>query len=332
MGLPKKWFKNHESANFFWIIILISVILLAIGLLLSKLDNPIMSFISNFVIQLSGAALATAILTVFLSFGDVKKSLTSTLSNLWIEGKVVDSLSNSVKSKIDKRIILSNSSDIKEINESLFIDLTKLRDKCLNSFHIINYNYEIVLSDWEKNSEFIIHRVKCTYRVISSHIAIKEKKYPLKFYYEITIPNDLELIEKDFIRNFNIKIDKQEFDKNDVTISKAKIGTMQSISISISKEIEIKDYADVLLDVETLSCKKINDEMLIARYPTLGYKVTMRYTDKYDYDCCWFRANCHTDIYKLNEAQQSIYNDGITAITNDWVLPGDGATLCWYKK
>jgi hypothetical protein len=107
---------------------------------------------------------------------------------------------------------------------------------------------------------------------------------------------------------------------------------MDAITITFEKNIEIIDYSDVLLEIETLSSKNVNDEVFIARYPTNGYKVTLRYSKEYEYDSCWFNSIPRKDMSEINSEQQIVYHDGISVMTNDWILPGNGVSLCWYRK
>ena len=117
-----------------------------------------------------------------------------------------------------------------------------------------------------------------------------------------------------------------------VIINRKSIGTIDAVTITFDKTFKIKEYSDVLLEIETLSSKNINDEVLIARYPTNGYKVTLRYSKEFEYDSCWFNSIQRKDMSELNSEQQIAYPDGISVVTNDWILPGNGVTLCWYHK
>jgi len=333
MKTTNDWLKDHKSANFFWAIILVGIVLLAIGLVIGQSPSKIMGFLSTFIIQLSGAAFATAILTVFLSFSDIRKTLSNTLSDLWTEGEVVYSLSSKVKEKIDKKIILSSRDNkILRIEETLYKPLTEQRKSFLNSFYVYNFNYDIMLMDFEKNPNFITHNVKCSYRVHSGHLVESKRIYPLKYYYEISVPKGFEMSNEKFLKHFHIRINKLEFNEKDAIINRKSIGTMDAITITFDKNIEVNDYSDVLLEIETLSSKNINDEVFIARYPTNGYKVALRYSKEYEYDSCWFNSIPRKDMSEINSEQQIIYHDGISVMTNDWILPGNGVSLCWYRK
>jgi hypothetical protein len=333
MKTRNEWLKNHKSANFFWSIIVVGILLLAVGLAIGQSTSKVLGFLSTFIIQLSGAAFATAILTVFLSFRDIRQTLSNTLSDLWTEGNVVNSLSSKVKEKIDKKIILSsNENSIISLEETLYRSLTEQRINCLNSFFINNLNYDISLMDYEKNPNLVIHSVRCSYRVRSEHLADKNRTYPLKYYYEISVPKEFDLAKEKFLRNFHIRINGLEFNKEDVVINRKSIGTIDAITITFDKTFKINEYSDVLLEIETLSSKNINDEVFITRYPTNGYKVTLRYSKEYEFDSCWFNSIQRKDMSELNSEQQIAYPDGISVMTNDWILPGNGVSLCWYHK
>lgn len=332
MSSTKDWLKHHKSANFFWLIIIVGILLLALGLVIEQSNSKFMGFLSTFIIQLSGAAFATAILTVFLSFRDIRKTLSNTLSDLWIEGEVVNSLSTSTKEKIDKKIILSSKNNtIKSLDQTLYKALTKQRLNCLSSFFIYNFNYDITLKDCTKNPEMLVHNVRCSYRVRKEHLLDGNRSYPLKYYYEISVPKKFNLSKEKFLRHFSIKYDGHEFDKGDVIVEEKSIGTMNAIIITFDKLIEINDYSDIQLNIETLSLKTINDEIYITRYPINGCKITLRYSSDYEFDSCWFNSILGKEMPTLNSDQQT-HSDGISVVNNDWILPGNGAQLCWYQK
>lgn len=217
MKTIKDWLRNHGSVNFIWLIIIVGISLLGVGLVIGQSTSKAIGFLSTFIIQLSGAAFATAILTVFLSFGDIRQTLSNTLSDLWTEGNVINSLSNKVKEKIDKKIILSsNENSIISLEETLYKSLTEQRLNCLNCFFINNYNYDISLVDYEENPILVIHSVRCSYRVRAEHLCDENRMFPFKYYYEISVPKKFDLDKEKFLRNFHIRINGFEFSKEDV--------------------------------------------------------------------------------------------------------------------
>jgi hypothetical protein len=332
MSSARHWLKAHQSSNFIFIVLFIGIVLLAFGVALPS--TPLwVSYISILLLQLSGVAITTAVLTIFFDIDDVKNYMSKAISNLWADGEIIKTLSEEAQTKIDKRIILSSCKDtIVSIEESLYTDLTLLRRYALSDFMMKNYDIDIVLSRFHPNEHFLEHFTRTSYRIQKFHLKDTYKTFPLRFQYQLNIPKNTTLTDMEIVKDFELRIGSESYGRESIEITRMKSGSMNIVFLKFQKDIEIDQYLDVFMELRTLSLKNNNNEIVIMRRPTQGLKVSMRYTDDFDYEGCFFKAiTSEKDLQTIND-QERTYSDGISLTTNDWVLPGYGVVLAWYKK
>jgi hypothetical protein len=67
-------------------------------------------------------------------------------------------------------------------------------------------------------------------------------------------------------------------------------------------------------------------------YPTKGYRVTLLHREDAIYDVAWFKTWTATTPGFPGREQVILMQNGITAYTDDWFMPGHGVVLYWFPR
>ncbi len=326
------WIKKHISAYFISFVIILGLTLFIIGLTMPTASR-MQLFVSSAIIQLSGVCITTAIVTIFFNYHDVKEYMAKSISALWLEGKIVSSLSAGAHTSIDKEIVISASNkQVKAINESLYQQVTLMRNKVLSDFILTNYSINIHYADYPGSPEMIVRHIYSTYRINTLHFMEPKKVFPLQLVFQLNVSRYASLTNAELVKSFEYKVGAKQFTNSNVKFEDETNGTIRVVTCKFFEEIEIKGYADVELKLTTLSLKSSNHELCFMRYPTQGLSVSLHYTTGYDYEGTILKpANLQEGNAANNESINQL-SDGIIIKTNDWILPGYGAVLGYYPK
>ena len=327
------WHKQHASAIFLALLLLLSVVLLLGGFSLQAKTSPMSKTAGNLLVQLSGAALATSIATAFLGFSDVRDSLAATLARLFSEGSVVKLLSSDVRDVIHKEIIMSRlAGTAREIEPSLLEHLTGITNACLGAPHIQNYNIRDILVQHPARPDLLAREVAVSFRISARHLTDPMTPLPYLFLYQIPIPDGDEIDERDFLLEFEATLGNERFTREDVGVRKKNKGGVDFLRFIFETSVPIGHELDAYINYKAAAVKHDTFAVYRARYPTRGFNVTLNDSGGQDYDGVWSKATKPLEKGFPGRKELRILPNGISAVTNDWVLPGEGIAFSWMRE
>jgi hypothetical protein len=326
------WFSEHKSALFILCLFFIGFILVTLGILLHD-DNQIINFLGKLLIELSIASFAGCIATIFLSLRDVRHNLASTVATLVSEGHVVGLLSRNAQQNLNREIVQNNIKDrALFIENSLFNNITKISNQCLQMVHLYNYHWQQTISQHPTNQNLLVNDVVRTFRIRTSHLR-HPVNFDFKLLHEISIQSFPNITDEEFAPSFDAQFGNERFTKEYLSLKKDKIGSLLVFRCVFEQVIEIEeDEIDVKINYRIAYTKSENTTAVILRYPTLGFHFSMNYSDAFDYDCVWFKSQKPKDEDFPGREEIFPYVRGISVATHDWVLPGEGIYINWIPK
>ncbi len=327
----REWAREHSSAIFVLLLVVGSFAALALGLALNASQARGIQFLATTLLHFSGAALVAAVATLFFSFREVQDQLAGVVARLITTGSVVQLLSHPARDGLGNSLALARiGDDCSFLEPSLQHALLRISDYCLAAFHIYNFSEDVTLTPFPGNPDLLIHRSVRMFRVRSFHRSGSKRSFPLRYHMEVGLADTVQLSDDAFLREFDIRAGDRSFSRESVQIGRQSSGSLRMLTITFEEQVPVDPELDVRICVETLTVAADNNEMLVVRYPTSGFHVTLRFDESKRYDCVWFNAwNLGGGIKAGQEGHQLLHN-GITAFSNDWLLPGDGVVFGWY--
>lgn len=327
------WFGQHASALFLAALVILSLFLLLTGMALQSSAQLWMQTAGSVLLQLSGGALAAAVAATFLSFADVRSQLAATVTKLISEGGVVKVLSPDARARLREETILANLAPmVDRLDPSLLSHLEGLSHRCLSmpiaSNCVINRNY----TDWPQNDLFLECDCTMNYRLSVRHLERSCATIPYRIVHEMSLFAGHALTTEDILLRFECRFGDQIFGKDCCDITTIEQGRIPIIRTVFSQHIEVVDELDVSLAYTLLIPKKDNSTLQFARFPTSGFHVTVSYSADYEYDGTWLKSGEPNFEFQPGRNEVLAVKAGLTASTNDWILPGEGIAISWSKK
>jgi len=328
-----KWINNHKPLTLFTILVLLGLILLATGVALDANSTPSIKILGVMLLQLSGILFTTLIALIFFNIDDVKNHIASTAASLLTSKEFMRYFSDNAKLALERNLIFDKLNDeITEIDHTLLEKLDNIKSDSLSWFQIHNYYYDLTLADHETMPDFVKRHNLRSYRIKAHNLKKEKREFELKLYGEVGIPIGADIPLEDFLIDFDGHIDTKPLLKGNVKVKRETIGTMPVISMTYNEKIFIATEIDVRISYTVLGWRKDNVENLIVSYPTKGFRVTFRYLPNHQYDCTWYKNWRKTPRLIMGRSHIQKLNNGITAETNDWILPGEGVAISWYPS
>lgn len=322
------WYKEYRAAILIVSVSFLGVIFIVISCFI---DSSIKSAeIWKSVLTGIGGTLATGgIASIFLNLPETKKYLAKTIALLFASGEIVNLLSYEQRRLLDKNIL---SKDLNIPTNKLDSDLLKriqvVQKNCHKDFHLENYNIDFTINDSKKFKGYIEEEQLISYRVISEHLPLDHKKdFEIISEYVSPLYNDHGLKTDDFIQDFQCKVggivykkekvETTEFMNDGVRHLKYKFKTIACVDKNLDVEIKVK-VVKPLLD---------RSYSLYVRFPTKGYSAKLSYNSSCCYSCNWFRYWDKQKDFLESVTDGKSFLNGISVITRDWILPGEGLVL-----
>jgi len=282
-------------------------------------------------LQLSGALIAVALTAFFINLPDLRNYLAKTIATLFSRGDVVPLLSDNTKNTLRKRLAMDLADAyVAQIEPTLFKHIMDINKASLSSPYVSNYHCAIALTADSDHKGYIFDHSVTSFRLHVHHLNVPKMAIPVRFYQENAFSKD-ETPEMDqWIRNFRAEIGTKLFDYNDLKLNKEPFGDNILLQMVLHSDLIISEDVDVCFTAESWVLQNDPVQMVFARYPSQDFHVSLVFSDELKYDCGWF-IHCDplTDI--PSRGRVDILKNGISARMNDWILPGEGVALYYYK-
>jgi hypothetical protein len=327
----RDWFRRHKSVLFLVGLLVISALLLVLGGFLLRSTNEAVKTIGTILMQLGSVGLAASIVTIFFMFRDVRSSFVSSFLQLMFEGGIVDQFSEEAKEKIKEKLVLHDLPlSVTKVEPELYKHLTSVRDSCLSSPIILNYQDNMVLTPHREDSSLLVYSDNISFQFTASHFKNGTAEIPYRFCFAVANPTnqDLESI-KSSIR-FQGRLGSHEIGRDDLNLEEYMYGSYPMVLCVLTSTLTIRETMDVRFSLQTTSPIFDNTEIVYVRYPCRGFTASLHYLPGYQYDYAWFAQWTHPTSPLPKIGQYQVDQSGITVATNEWILPGEGLALSWY--
>jgi hypothetical protein len=338
---PKmSWWTEHKSAALILLLFVVGIAILVLSVFLhgehnaieQRVGKALADFLVLFATELSIAILVGGIAALFLSLPDARHHIASIVSDLFSEGKIVESLSESAKGRLD--IGLSHNrlrSKVLSVDVNLFTHLTRMSDDCLGMPHLHNLHWSQELNEHPSNTKLLVNTVIRSFSVNVNHMR-RPAKFNFPFLHEISIQDFPDLKDEEFLIDFEGRIGSKVFSKGDVKLSRATIHQIPFIRFAFDPAIELDQDSIGTFHYKIAYLKTENTAVTLVRYPTLGFTFSLTYLEQFDYTGIFFKTQ--NPKYKDFPGREETVRSprGITVMTQDWVLPGEGLFVIWTPK
>ncbi|HEX2203494.1 MAG TPA: hypothetical protein VHG91_09365 [Longimicrobium sp.] len=332
MSPGKNWFSKHSSVGFVLWLLLLSLLLLGFGEFLNRSSSPIGKIAGVVLLQLSGSAVAALIVALFFSFKDVRDQIAASAASLLSSGELIDTLSESARAKLEEQIILKKLGNrVVGLEPSLIASLDQLRNRVLTAHYLQNFIQEVTLTPHRDDPRLLFRRLVRHFRVRSYHLAPNLRQYPFRFYTEIGLPEGIDFDNADLLREFEVVVGSAVLTREHIKIERELSGSLPVLTITCEADLAVDRELDVRITISTLGSVRDTTELLIARYPTLGFHASVKYMEDMYYDCAWFKSWDPEVTYRIGRQSSHKFPNGMSVSTNDWVLPGEGVAFAWYR-
>lgn len=128
---------------------------------------------------------------------------------------------------------------------------------------------------------------------------------------------------------YSATIGNKIYDKSDIKINQWDDKNKRYLRFKFEKRILVNGEIDVFISYKTIAYINDRVSIYIARNPCHGYQVNISYADSEMLSAYWLRSidPMQKGFPKLKEIKSM--SNSISAITNDWVLPGEGVCVWW---
>lgn len=330
MAEPRRhdsWFAEHRSAVFLFCLILFGLCLLVTGLLFE--GGGLSKFAGNLFIELSIAAFAGVIATLFLSFEEVRAQLASTIATLFSEGKISALLSSGARDVLHKELTLQRITAA-AIEDSLFKELRHLTDEYLQAVHVRNLMQQTVITPYSKDDRFLKESITRRFILDATHLG-RPTEFEYKFSYKLSLPSKMSVKPADIFEVFEGKIGSQSFGMGSLKYEPP--GAGDSVArFEFSVKTEIEGSVQGFFQYTLLFDREDRTLATHIRYPTKGFSAELRYNHEHKYECAWFQS-CLPGFSEFPGTRETQHlRDGLSVGTETWLLPGDGVEFSWIPK
>lgn len=328
------YFKKNKSVFFFVFVLILSVLFLWFGSTLASSENTTKAFIGMILLQSASITITALLAMLFLNLDETRHHILTSVADALAQGALPKLLTTKAKEQLERDIALNDLSETnKNLDPGLYDHLKNTRDRALSNIIITNHFEDIRLRDYEDNPDLVIREQTKTYRMTGRHLH-EGKDIDIRCYMEAGFKEGVSIEPSEFLLDFKARLGDIFLEKKDVVdkIIIEKSGTMTVLTLDFTQKVKVEDALDVNISSSIIGWKDDNVEVLITKYPTNGLRVSFRYLENLSYDSAWLKSwELNTGIKAGREHLQT-HNDGLTAYTNDWVLPGEGIVFSWHPK
>lgn len=324
-------FKNQGSRLFLWGVLLAGVVLLLIAELWVKSANePYYGILSH----LASMVLAAFVAATMFAFRDVREMFSAALSTLLIDGEVVHHLSADRRRGLRDRLLLEDLRPrIQQLQPELRDHLESVQRTCMSTPHRHNFSATVTLEDDPENPELLKAHNLETYKVSARHCEDGKATFRLLVQAEQSNTSG-DISEEMGLGKFCVAVGDQEFGRNAARVERTKSGGLDIIKISFDREIEVDKEVSIRVEYETMCSKNDPTEIRGVRYPTIGFRCSLFYKAGLVYDAAWFKTLAKgpdtKDLWGRDDIE--ITPTGVSATSNQWLIPGDGVVLYWFPE
>ena len=328
----KSFLSRHGSVFFLAGVFLLGFILIPSGLYFQQSESAILSGLGVVLLQFSGALIAVALTAFAFNLPDLREYMAGTVATLFTRGEIVPILSTPTKEVLQKRLWLDlTSEEVLDVEPTLYGYLNKLAKCCFESPYVTNYHYALGLSESKEEKAFLFVHSVLSYRLHVHHLDTANIRLPFRYFRQESFPKEAAPKIEEWLSNFKLDVGDQEFTIDDINREQEESGDIVHFRAIFEKEIKILQDVDVNIIVDMLRVREDPIEITYARYPSQGFHVTLSFDEKNTYDHGWFTHCDPADDVSLRRRVDLLPN-GISARTNEWVLPGEGVAIYYYPK
>ncbi|MCG8332151.1 MAG: hypothetical protein MI974_30985 [Chitinophagales bacterium] len=322
------WYKEHSPAIFIFSVLSLGVLLIIVSNSIQG-SNEFLLIIKPILAGIGGTFTAGGIATLFLNLPNTREYISNTISNLFVTGDIISSLTNEHKAFLKKKIIsdeIKNSTE--KIEVGLYEMINSIQKNCQTDFHLHNYIVDFTVVDSEKYNDLVEEEQYVSYRVIADHLPVSHNKmFELVLEYHSPVLDNEDLVKESFIQKFNLKMGDSYYEKKDLEISEFFIAELKHFKYRFAGKVKIEDSLDIEIKAKIIKPLIDKSYSLYVRYPTKGYTARLSYKNEYKYVCNWFRYWDKTNSISESILDGKILPNGISAISREWLLPGEGVVL-----
>ncbi len=322
---------EHGSVVFLGTMLILGGILMVIGIWLNQQTSSIFMYLGLAMLQFSGALIAVALTAFFFNLPDLRNYLAKTIATLFSRGDVVPLLSDNTKNNLRKRLAMDSAgASVEQIEPTLFKHIMDINKASLSSPYVSNYHLAITITADSDHKGYVFNHHVASFRLHVHHLNVQEMVFPVRFFQECVFPKDDTPEMDQWIRSFHAEIGAKNFNSTDLETKEKPSGDNILFQLVLHSEVTISEDIDVCFTSELWGFQNDPVQMVFARYPSQGFHVSLTFTDEFKYYCGWF-IHCDplTDIPTRGRVDS--LKNGISVRTNDWVLPGEGVIIYYYK-
>jgi hypothetical protein len=263
---------------------------------------------------------------VFFSLRDVRELISGSIANLIIDGEIVKYLSADSRAALRLKTVEQDlSTDLSSLRRDLWdAEFSKLTS-AMKMPHIFGYNVLVKLCD--DGVGLIRSEVNYTYRISCEHLRDGKGTVPIKVRQEYADP-ECTLNEQALLSRFELQVNgKNTPIKPEVTRTRHD-GT-SIVMVTLDHLVDVNNEASIHLKTVAVSTSSDNTEVVEVHYPTRGFTAMLSYREDMHYDVAWMLGE-DSDV-PASRGQVETFMGGISAITQEWIMPGSGVILYWFK-
>lgn len=325
------------SETSFWakhgsVIFLAGTILASLGALLAsvflkaKSELPFSWFyvLGTLLEHFAAIGVASFVAAILFSRRDIRDTIAGAITNLLLDGGAVLHLSSPSRSRLRRKMLLHElAPQVAQLDESLFQHLERVSDQALGQPHILNYTATTTLSDDPNNPGILRRFDRCNYTVTTRHLRDGRGNFDFRFRHDWSfLPESLDKP----VTTLSVRIGDCHLTKDDLTWAD---GT-NVILASLNRSVEVVDELEVVIAQDGICSAFDRTEIMYTSYPTRGFSMQLIYKDGVGFDFSWFKDQKDVPADFPARDQVTHMPTGITAHTNDWLLPGHGVSLFWF--
>lgn len=323
---------QHASIFFLGVVLILGTFLGFWGYKLIGQPGGTTQPLAIIVLQLAGTLIAVALTCLFFNLPDLRNYLASTIATLFSRGDVVPILSAPTKAVLRERLALDLlGQGIQGIEPTLFEHLQAVSSTALSSPYVTNFDCTISIEQLEKDDHSIlVNNTLMSYTLHMQHLSTGGARIPLRVFREHSFPKESVPSYEEWLREFRVEIGKQIFGRDSVKFETEPLGSKTLLRAIFHLDIDPSHDVDISILVRFLYLTEDPVDIIYARYPSQGFHATLTFDNQRSYDCGWF-THCDPSVDGPSRGRIDVMHNGISARTSEWVLPGEGVALYYYK-
>ncbi|MGE3651564.1 MAG: hypothetical protein AB7G10_24755 [Reyranellaceae bacterium] len=206
--------------------------------------------------------------------------------------------------------------------------LESVSRNALRTVHIHNYSPTISLEDDPTTPGIIRRHYQCTYSVSARHLRGNKGTYHLRLRQELSDPHGK--LGENPLKQCEIRAGSHRWGLADIKVEQRRSGGTTVTLLSLDRDIDVVGEMAVSISEEARASVADPTEIIYAWYPTHGFRATILYRAGMAYDVAWLKSWTGLTGDFPGREQVIEMPTGITAYTDEWVLPGNGVILYWF--